>query len=740
MIIARLFILLLLLPVASALQGQTGNPDTVRVPAGYAPEFQRRINHEAIDREQAAILASDGKADKTFAPSANSQSGQVLTRAVTGKTDAMQYLIETDNAFDHRLKVNYLRGLENVLKYFRENWKQPSDKKINPANFPAIINAYWQCVDKDRNGRSIEGVVRGLPYDAAVNLLQAGIFEKNPGYKPASDQLVYKYCMLHPEQTFSMLNKHPDVPFGEELIKAVARRYPGQLYNYASAGNKAGALIRGIDDDPFVVTVAKMAGSKKGQQYYPFLDNLVKGRLSFAAIDSVDSDSLLYFRLLVQTQMEYAARALRKDTAIGFASLTQRLQAKARDIFANTINGLHEEPDAVRFRILQPLTAQELYYVAVLSDGIIYTSSYTRGVYPLMMKKMNNRGDSLLLSLHFDHYRRFISQAAAYNTLGSFLGSFPNSGDAANLMKAFAGKLEESDGLEDGVDVADAYASILNSNKELAATVLDLVKENYQRNLKRRNARGIRIYNILYQLFLSADSTNHIDLTKELGIPPVYTIPYSSLADSAGGVVIQVFFYGDEDGQLDYKLFQELFKNANWKTDKSNPQWLVIRSVRGRPVTIYANTPFDEETGDDDQAQKALGAYFEDNRIRPTITINRGHSYHAETTIDYMSPASRIVFMGSCGGFHLIDAILKKSEDAHIIASKQIGKRDINAPFVVLLTDKLRTGGDIDWISFWKEFRIKAPVDGFEDYIPPYKNLGAIFIKAYTKSGEEEIR
>ena len=77
--------------------------------------------------------------------------------------------------------------------------------------------------------------------------------------------------------------------------------------------------------------------------------------------------------------------------------------------------------------VYRHLSAQELYYLAVLTDGLIYTSSYTKGVYPLMMKKIGNRGDSLLLSLHFDQYRKFISQAAAYNTLGDFLNSFPKS-------------------------------------------------------------------------------------------------------------------------------------------------------------------------------------------------------------------------------------------------------------------------------------------------------------------------
>ena len=87
----------------------------------------------------------------------------------------------------------------------------------------------------------------------------------------------------------------------------------------------------------------------------------------------------------------------------------------------------------------------------------------------------------------------------------------------------------------------------------------------------------------------------------------------------------------------------------------------------------------------------------------------------------------------------MIDSILHKSSDAHIIASKQIGKTAINKPFFLLLTEKLRNGNNIDWIPFWQEFKSKASVEGFEDYIPPYKNLGAIFIKAYRKAmGDEE--
>jgi hypothetical protein len=94
--------------------------------------------------------------------------------------------------------------------------------------------------------------------------------------------------------------------------------------------------------------------------------------------------------------------------------------------------------------------------------------------------------------------------------------------------------------------------------------------------------------------------------------------------------------------------------------------------------------------------------------------------------------------MGSCGGYHLINDILKKAPDAHIIASKQIGKTAINRPFFSLLMEKVRNGNNIDWIPFWKEFEKSVYVEGFEDYIPPHKNLGAIFIKGYkTAMGEK---
>ncbi|MCB0739574.1 MAG: hypothetical protein KDB92_00635, partial [Chitinophagaceae bacterium] len=170
----------------------------------------------------------------------------------------------------------------------------------------------------------------------------------------------------------------------------------------------------------------------------------------------------------------------------------------------------------------------------------------------------------------------------------------------------------------------------------------------------------------------------------------------------------------------------------------SNKQWVKITSANGKPVIIFANRALPEELGEDEQAQKALHKYMEQNQLFPTVTIHRGHSYYADATISQMFPSSKIVFLGSCGGYHLIHDVLAKADDAHIIASKQIGATEVNRPFFQLLADKVRTGQNIDWIPFWEELDRMVAAREFEDYIPPYKNLGALFIKAYKIAMGEE--
>jgi len=703
------------------------------------PDRSRELFHDYVDTEQKKALQSDGKEDKLFSPSFNEEINVQITNSLINKVNELQKKIEKDSTMGGQIKVLYIRGIERLLRDLNANWRY---NRFVSTYLPEILESYERCIEIDIKKRSIENYIDQLQYDVARPLLDCTAFEKNTGYKTSRNILVRKYCELHPEQTFATLlttlRQIPDLPFMDSLIIAAGHLYPKQLYDYAAANNILGNRIKKIKD-PFVQAITKMTTSGgSGQLYFPFLDNIVRGKMTLSEIDAVRKDSIQYYKLLVKTHLDYTERLLNKDTAFEFESLTDMMEKKAQQVFVNTINALHEEEAPTRFRIIQSLSAQELYYLAVLSDGIIYTSSFVKGVFPLMMSRAGNRGDSVLKLVMFDRYRKFLKMAAGYNTLSTFLSSFPDQENASDLMRAFVSGLEKKASLEDGVDVADSYASIVETMKPLADEMLGNIRLNHQRNISQNNKRGIEIYKILEELFLSADSTKNIDLTKELGVPPVYSIPYSSLTNDSSRVVMQVFFYGEKSDMGIFNEFVNMFRNANWKMN-SNDKWVSFHSLKGKPVSIYANRALPQEGGEDEKAQKELCSYLVRNKIYPTVTIHRGHSYTAPYTIAQMAASSKIVFLGSCGGYHLIHDVLAKAPDAHIIASKQIGRTIINRPFFKILTEKARNGNNIDWIPFWKEFRKEANVPEFDDYIPPYKNLGAIFIKAYKIAmGETE--
>lgn len=705
----------------------------------FRPDIKRQLFHDYVDREQKAALAADGLADASFKAGTDEEINYLVTEALITTIDRLQRQVEEDTGLSHSNKVAYLRGMETMLKKFTTGYRT---RRFSASNLPQALSLYETAIATDRRGGTIEPLVRKSGYAVAELVVGSGAFDGNAGIRNAKNELLRKYTQVYPQRTFEMLKDNPDVPFRDSLIMAAGRKYPRLLYDYAAANNKLGFAIRRIED-PLVQTVSKMATSGgSGQIYFAFLDNLLKDRMKLADIDAVKNDDVKFYRLLVQTRLDYIRRLQQKEEVLELAALTKMLEKRANNVFVKEINARHDEPDAARFRILNQLTPQELYYLIVSSENEIYTSSYVRGVFPIMMQKIGNRGDSLLMSVNFDRFKKFIKVAAGFNTLNTFLKSFPSAEQSKALMTAFVNGLEKTEGLEDGVDVADSYVSIFEGNRELAQYMLDLAKHNYERNLSQNNRRGVVSYNLLYKLFLSADPANNVNLSEEFGIPPVYNVPFSALSDTSQRVVMQVFFYGDEDGMNIYQGFLRQFGGGNWKISYSD-KWVQISSTKGKSIQVFANKPLPEETGKDEEAQDALTEYLKQKGMEPSIIIHRGHSYYANSTIEHILPSAKIVFMGSCGGYHLIHDVLKHSPDAHIIASKQIGKTVINQPFFNLLMEKMRNGNNIEWIPFWNEFkRTAGSVEGFEDYIPPHKNLGAIFIKAYRSSmgteGEEE--
>jgi hypothetical protein len=703
--------------------------------------------HDNVDKEQQKLIVAGGRNDTLLRLAKDETVNFQVSDALLRRVDGLQRHIELDSTLNTNNKKRYLRALELLLRGFYQSYKT---KEIQAAAAPAMITAFDTAMKLDRNGQSIEPVITGGSYEVGKILVECFLYpSENIGVKPSRLYLMRRYCELHPSLILNYLRRHPDLPFQDSLIVIAGHHDVRQLYDFAASSGELGRHIRN-STDTLVHTVAMLANSKSGQLYFPFLDNLVKGRITTEEIDKVKDDDLSYYRLLVKTRLDYAGRILppERDTPLEMNALTDMLQKKGKEIFVREINALHTvENPAVRFKILDPLTPTELYYLIVLSEDEIYTSSYL-GVYDRIFQRMTNPyGDSLIMQVHGDYFRKFIKMAAAYNKLDHFLGTMDKQ-NAGTIMKSFIIHLEKANE-EEAVDVADSYSSIFEKNPALARFILGEVKANYDKMIANGDKKGIVIYNLLETLFESADSSNGTDLSARLGIPPVYSVDYNSLVDDSGRVIQQVFFYGDKDkdGQNSFLNFMALFHNRpgvkpEWKITE-NPQWVTISSLRGKPVLIFANKPLLGDDDPDDKAQKALAAYLEDHHLKPTIVIHRGHSYHVKYTIYQMPATARIVVLGSCGGYNNLSEVLKINEDAHIISSKQVGTKTVNEPILQAINNTLLAGKDIEWLPMWRELGARFQNDPvakerFDDYIPPYKNLGAIFIKAYRKAMDNE--
>ncbi len=704
----------------------------------FKPDLSTALFHQRIDEAQTMLLAADGTRDRTIKLGDNDELNAQLTYLLTTRVDGMQRDMEYDQSQSTNRKLGYIRGLADFLKSFQI---QLGYKETNWPELGQWLDAYELAYTYDKQDQPINSVVQQYAFTIGDALVYNVAFIRQKDIEQLKQLLVLKYIAKHPEQTMKQLSLHPDLPFADSLIRVTARRYPNDIITYAQARNSPIAPKIEACQDPLVKEMVAISRDKSGQLYFPFLDKLSAGTITRSQIQQAVADSTKYYSLLVQTEIDYASMMMRGDTPLAAKPLYTMLKQKSMEVYVNTINGLHDLGAPIRFKSIQQLNAQELYYLIVCNEAEIYTSSYMY-VYQRMFQVFSSgASDSLLQSVNYDRYKKFLTMSSNYNTLDNFLSRMKKE-SANTLMVDFVSNLEKGralDDIEDAVDVANAFATIKDT--VIQQLMLDKTLLNYQQALASGNEKARVIYDIERQIMASAmakEPGQGPDLTKTLGIPPVFETTNQMLRDSMGRIVLQMYFYGDAGGKGTFNSLVNMYSNRpGWKTT-SNKDWVMFSSTGSKvPFVLFANRALDEEQDLDEQAQRNLNIWMGENGYAPSITVHRGHSYYLPYTIDKMWPTSKVVVLGSCGAYHSLDTILRISPDAYIISSKQVGYGEINTALFTYLVDKLKNGEDIAWPKMMGEVgqRISAAKkEGYDDYVFPHQNLGAIFIKAYRKA------
>ncbi|MCW5908086.1 MAG: hypothetical protein KIS94_09525 [Chitinophagales bacterium] len=666
-----------------------------------------------IDDEQERIDRLDGVLDgyvNTGDPVLNAYANKVYFKLI----DSIQSLINKP-VFD-----------ESKRKLFRDHLYLQL-RKINLRNYHLVkrYDNLFRFMLTEINSIANDNLLPHLLTNISQSFNTFGLFKN----EACADSFLIIAARTRPDVVFRLFDSYSKNAYAERVVIEAAKTAPVTVKRYFNKGDPVYEILKSSNDTVVKVILQIMNRYTRKSNAFTLIDDIMAGKLTIEKADAIGKQPEKYLR----TMLNIRAR----KSPLGEHSIEKELEVYALK-FVRIINDLHNERDAVRFASIENFTPEELYTLIVYSEEEIFTSTFNGLFNRLMVKLGPVSGLEFLKRVGDNRFRVFIKMCAGFGKLKIFLQTMTPLHQQMLMIK-FASGLEEYNDLSQAVHVADAFGSITDS---LVLKILrSTVKVEYIRLLTKNHTRGIALYGLLSNLFVDQNIGSgdwFASVAKQYSLPGFDKITNDKLFDRDEVNRWLIYFYDDEDGDASFASFRKIFSDTAW-TIIDSTHYVLIQSKRGKEVHIYANKPKSEYEG---QAQ--LEKLFADNGYEPNVMVHRGHSYYASKTIEKVRDNTQVFVLGSCGGYHSISTIIERSSEASIISSKQIGTMYVNNPMLKLMADNIREGKDVEWQPLWDKLGALVKdnpkaLERFMDYIPPHKNLGAIFIKTYNSIMERSL-
>lgn len=410
----------------------------------------------------------------------------------------------------------------------------------------------------------------------------------------------------------------------------------------------------------------------------------------------------------------------------------KRLLAREITTIIDRLNSLHESPDSIRFNSVMGMSPLELYTLITYGGDEAYTSTYDGlfNIFIKQLKKNNESPEMLFESVGYDRFRAFIKLAATYNRLHEFF-SISDPVFAQEILQRFAENIEkEKNPFSEAVAVADTFAA---TNSERVKGILQqTIRNEYTRAQASDNEKAKIVYGLLEGMFGDGTDMNRLwssGIASKYNLSYITKIPSSKLFNSNNINVQEYFFFPDTDGKASFADFLSKYRDRRFWSIEDYGDYIRIASPENglRRVEIFANKPETGEAG----IITVQNALKKDN-LNASVVVHRGHSYYTDITIAHIPKTAMVVYLGSCGGYNDISAILKKAPEASIIATKGKGTMYVNDPLLKMLNEQIISGNDIDWPAFWAEAEKRVGRNpNFNNYVPPYMNMSVLLFKMY---------
>ncbi len=592
--------------------------------------------------------------------------------------------------------------------------KEPEvvNKDLVPVPIPEAIESFK--VNLDERTRAVVALKK--------NILQT--IQNIPAFinKDYAEEVLLYAAQKEPDELLKKIGAFKGKFFCKKVLEECAINAPVSIKRYLYNPHEANNYILQYSQNPVVKKIFEI-NPTLGYQSKPLLllDDIVAGKMSTAEAITVSNDPNLLFSTVV--------KIISRPKYIGKYSINREM----RDYSLRFIREINEK---IATGAQQPFSSVEnfgsadLYFLMLYGRDEVFTSTFT-GLFNRFIQKLpKDNGEAFLGAVNYNQFRDFISLCANYGTLEEFLTKFSPVAKE-KLLQAYVSKLEaQKDDLSSIVLVAEAISNLRDNS--LLTVLQESIKKEYERVKSARDQFGISIYGVLSSMIsgnAKVEAPWYKSIAQQFKISPVNTLASTALFNDGNVCAEQMFFYDDDDGRSSFINFMNSYKNQNaWGVEDKN-SYVRIYSRLQKKVEILANKPGSEENG-----VSAINDYFKANNLVPTVVVHRGHSFHTESTLQRIPATTRLLFVGSCGGFYKISVALENAPDAHIISTKQVGTKSVNDVMLYALNENIRSGKDIDWNEFWGKMSEKLGHNQyFGDYVPPHKNLEAIFIRAYYK-------
>ncbi len=525
-----------------------------------------------------------------------------------------------------------------------------------------------------------------------------------------------------PEEVLKKIDVFKGKFFSTDIVERCILNAPVALKKYLFNPSHPVAVILKNSKNK---VVQKMIAFNEPTSYktrpYLLMNNVANEKLTPEEAIEISSKSDRLFREM--------AKIVSSKKYIGGYSIEKEMSFYALRFIRN-INDKVNQPDNVKFVTLDGLSFEEVYMITVFGREEVFNATFN-GIFNHLEKSLATASPQYIENfISFPRFSVFIALCANNNKL-SKLFSYFSEYQKSKAVQSFVKNIGRVEGVfDEAVNVSETIAN--TSDPSIIRLLQNNIKSEYILCDSSQQPKCMVIYGILAGLIkdkVDTDKQWFYDMSLRYPSGELTTLKLSSMLN--GSVLTErMYFYDDEDGRDSYISFINTFRNKeNWKVEEYYA-YTKVSSIKGTRIEIYANKPTFETSGDN-----AITAILSENGFQPTVIIHRGHSFHTERTLERIPSSTKLLFLGSCGGFYKAAMGLKNAPEAHVIATRQIGTKQINDPLVFSINEAFRLGEDIVWPTFWNTMKTQLGAYSlFYDYVPPHKNIETLFQNAYYKT------